>query len=202
MNLLYHFFLYSHILFGGTALILGMVAILSKKGLRFHKSAGRIYVIAMCVVVVSAIVLSIIKTNHFLLSIAVFSFYLTYTGYRAIKNKRYIAQWYDWLIIIINSLTSIWMISTLDNVLIVFGSINILMSARDIYVFVKQKEYILSNKTHWIKTHIGRMMGAFIATTTAFIVVNIQMTPCWIPWLAPTALGVPIIFYFTNKYKK
>ncbi len=50
------------------------------------------------------------------------------------------------------------------------------------------------------------MMAAYIATTTAFVVVNLsqQLPDAFgiLVWFAPTAIGTPLIFYWVNKYKQ
>ncbi|MEI7670194.1 MAG: DUF2306 domain-containing protein [Pseudomonadota bacterium] len=199
---LYKPFLYVHITGGTTALICGLIAILTTKGMKVHRMAGKIYFYAMIIVAACAIVLSSIKPNPFLFSIAIFALYMTYTGYRSVKNKKFIAQWYDWLLLILNMLTSLWMISNFELVLAVFGTINLVMCIRDFQVYRKGESYIQQHKLHWLLNHISRMIGAYIATVTAFLVVNIQMNPSWVPWLTPTILGVPLIAYFSSRYSK
>jgi hypothetical protein len=45
------------------------------------------------------------------------------------------------------------------------------------------------------------MLGAYISTATAFLVVNITMINYpWVTWLVPTFIGTPLIVYWTNKY--
>ena len=46
------------------------------------------------------------------------------------------------------------------------------------------------------------MMGGYIAATSAFSVVNFHFLPSLIQWMWPTAIGVPIIIYWTAMYKK
>ena len=53
-----------------------------------------------------------------------------------------------------------------------------------------------------VKKHLAHMLGATIATTTAFTVTNIQTEPIWLSWLAPTALFVPLIIYWTRRIDK
>jgi hypothetical protein len=59
-----------------------------------------------------------------------------------------------------------------------------------------------TEKMHWWFTHIAAMCGGYIATVTAFVVVNVQMNPGWVPWLLPTAIGTPLIMRTIRKYKK
>ena len=56
-------------------------------------------------------------------------------------------------------------------------------------------------KNDWLCTHIGRMGGSFIATSTAFLLTNIHFEPAWIVWLAPTVIGSPIIAVAIGKWK-
>jgi hypothetical protein len=57
------------------------------------------------------------------------------------------------------------------------------------------------SKQRWLFRHIGRMMGTYIAATTAFLVVNIHSDIRWLPWLIPTFIGTPLIFYFIYTFK-
>lgn len=78
-----------HIISGFLALACGAVAIATQKGKGVHINAGRIYFWSMMLVAVTAFYLSVVNVIPFLFLIAVFSFYLTWTGYKAIhwKNK-------------------------------------------------------------------------------------------------------------------
>ena len=80
--------LYAHIAAGFIALTVGPFAMFSVKGGTLHRRAGTVYVWAMVAVVISAVVLAIYRPNPFLLGIAVLSFYLTFSGYRALFHKK------------------------------------------------------------------------------------------------------------------
>jgi hypothetical protein len=45
------------------------------------------------------------------------------------------------------------------------------------------------------------MIGAYIASITAFLVVNNTILPSLVAWLAPGVLLTPLIFYWINQYK-
>ncbi|MAC96297.1 MAG: hypothetical protein CMC96_12455 [Flavobacteriales bacterium] len=83
-------------------------------------------------------------------------------------------------------------------VLLVFGFFLFSMSAQDL-IKMKRKKFV---KNAWLFDHIGRMSGSFIATSTAFIVVNFSMTPAWVLWLLPTAIGTPLIFRVSMRWRK
>ena len=53
--------------------------------------------------------------------------------------------------------------------------------------------------------HIGRMMGGYTASLTAFIVVNAKYYPFEVPslviWLGPAVLLTPFSIYWSKSYK-
>ena len=66
-----------HIGAGFTALIMAALAAVTPKGGRRHIYAGRAFVSGMALVFLTALPMTLIKPNLFLLLIAIFSFYLT-----------------------------------------------------------------------------------------------------------------------------
>lgn len=44
------------------------------------------------------------------------------------------------------------------------------------------------------------MVGSYIASVTAFLVVNIEFLPPVLIWLAPTAVLVPLILVWTRRW--
>jgi len=155
----------------------------------------------MLLIASTAVVLSTFRLNLFLLLIAFFAFYNTISGYRSIRNKSLRPTVFDWLITATGLITGILMISTLNTVLLVFGSLSLVLSINDTRAYLligKGKE---APRFAWLIKHIGMMMGAYIATFTAFIVVNISYDPApWLPWLAPTMTGVPLLIFWQRKY--
>ncbi len=190
-----------HIAFGFTALITGLAAIFSEKGQKKHRLFGKIFFYSMLGVAAIAIFISIIKDNQFLLIIGIFAFYMDYSGYRAIKNKSLKPSALDWLILLIASCNSIFMLISGNTVLLVFGSLNSLFVISTFRIFIKTLQGKEIPKLQWLARHIGMMLGTYIATTTAFIVVNVKhVNPAWLPWLLPSIIGTPLIVYFVRKY--
>jgi hypothetical protein len=128
---------------------------------------------------------------------------MNYTGLRVLKNREVKFKWFDWLAVIASVGVAGYMFSTGHIVLLVFGSILTMFIIQDIRINLKNNE---SLKEAWrlrVLTHIGRMCGTYIATVTAFLVVNINFVkPGWILWLLPTAIGTVIITYFTATWTK
>jgi predicted membrane protein DUF2306 len=124
--------LYTHIAGGGLSLITGAIALIVVKGGKIHRRVGMVFFIAMMFVAVSAFVIAIVKSLDFLLAISIFSFYMNYTGYRALKNREVLFKWFDWLPLVFSVATVAYMFYTMNTVLLVFGGILSLFIIQDI----------------------------------------------------------------------
>lgn len=206
----YHiYFLSVHITAGMLALLCGLLAMLLKKGSKPHRLAGKIYFWGMSVVFVTAVIMSLYHEIPFLLMIAVFSFYGAVTGYRVLywaKKNGNGVQWFDWAAGFCNgifcaALLVYGIMKLLDGntsfgiIAMVFASFGIAGSVRDIRNFRMKT----TRPGFRIGSHIGNMIGAYIATVTAFVVTNITGVPAIILWLGPTVLFLPVIFYWQRK---
>lgn len=190
-----------HVVSGFTALVTGLIAMITQKGGRAHKINGLIFFITMLTVSVSAVLVSLQRDNQFLLHIGLFALYQNVSGYRAIKNKSRKANWLDWSILTIGALNGAYMVATLNIVLAVFGGISLFLAVGDLNIYIRTTRGLEIPKMAWLRQHIGMMMGTYIATSTAFLLVNLRnFEPYWIPWLAPTMLGVPFLMYMSRKH--
>jgi uncharacterized membrane protein len=200
---MYQAILLFHILCGTAALISGFFAILFKKGKGKHSTAGKVYYISMYGVGLTSLTMCLLKFNLFLLCIGIFSTYLTYSGRQAIlywqlkqqhrpllKEKlpfytglatAVVMAGYALFALAING-------DTMGIPLLVFGLVLLSNVVIDIRMFRKPENFGPRN-SRWLIKHIGMMGGAYIATVTAFVVVNVQFSPGWVPWLAPSVIG-------------
>lgn len=208
-----------HIFAGFIALLTGFIAIITKKGKRCHVRSGRVYFWSMFVVAFTSVILSTYRPNLFLLFISLFSFYLTWAGYRAIrwKNKPLPSSihMFNKLLVPLFLLTGITMIVlslvTMSGMLqyqllqqtsvtlLVFGIIFAMLTGRDLAMHTG---LLTRSKFQWIFEHIQGMLAAYIATFTAFLVVNVTFLPMIVIWLAPTVIGTPLIAYWVRQYKQ
>lgn len=95
------------------------------------------------------------------------------------------------------------MIYTMNTVLIVFGSLCVVMGIRDLMHYIRHFQHKKPAPNTWLIKHIGMMTGSYIATMTAFLVVNMQgFRPEWLVWLAPTFVLTPLMIYYQRREMK
>jgi uncharacterized membrane protein len=202
-----------HIVTGGLALLTGVVNLVRKKGDRTHRTVGKVFVISMLASCFSAIFLSLHKGNMFLFIIGFFTIYLIGTGMRylttirrRVKAKRVSAS--DWSLTFLLGLFSLALYYLSVTFLIrgqLFGVVT--LSFAGLSSFMVYQDFIVltgksSAQNFGLLMHIQRMSGAFIASLTAFIVVNVTFLPGIVTWTLPSALVVPFIVVWVRKYRK
>lgn len=209
MESLFKILLIIHIIAGTIGLLTGTINIIRKKGDKPHILVGRFFFWGMMVNAVAGFVMSILHTNIFLLIIAVFSFYLTVTGQRFLSLKKLDKgqkpQTIDWIItstmlvfalsFIVYGTLLILSQNSFGTVLLVFGFISLLMVRKDIRMYRGKIKF----KNYWLLIHIQRMVAAYIAALTAFLVVNNTYLPSIVAWLLPGIILTPLIFYWSRK---
>jgi hypothetical protein len=145
--------------------------------------------------------------NYFLFIISVFTAYMLLTGKRYLTHKTLnTVGIYDWALTIIMALFGSAFIvfgsinlfngSTFGVVFLVFGVISLLFVRQD-WINFKGKSTI---RNFFLTTHIQRMMGSYIASVTAFLVVNNEILPPVFVWLLPTVVIAPLITIWTRRY--
>lgn len=204
MGSTFQFFLGAHVVSGSIALFCGTLIMALAKGGKPHKALGKWFFWGMLGVFISSVVLCLMRQNWFLLCIGFFSFYMAAAGYRVLaykQVKRYAegpALWDNLLgwggmlagLGLLGLATYFWDGgSSFGLVPFVFGVLSFAMALVDYLKFFKPP----TGKGKWVVTHASRMGGAYIATVTAFIVVNFEMEPNWILWLLPSAILSPLL---------
>ncbi|SOD96172.1 DUF2306 domain-containing protein [Spirosoma fluviale] len=209
-----------HIATGITALLVGLIPMIAQKGGRLHNRAGLIYVYCMIAVAVSALLLCVLQPfkmmRLFLTGIAVFSFYLSMTGWRATKQKKSGPTTGDKGLTFVTLLVSLAMIGFGVYLLILngasffpilftfFGLLTMTFAGRDVQSMTRPTE-----KMHWFFQHFTRMGGSYIATFTAALVTNVSRllpanAPEWMAtasWIAPSLVGGMLIGFTVRYYK-
>ncbi|ELZ59615.1 MULTISPECIES: hypothetical protein [unclassified Haloferax] len=202
-----------HILAGFAALFAGFGAIVTTKGGRRHRRAGRIYVAGMTVVAVTSLVLFALASTRgraFLALVAVFSYYFVFSGDRVLSRKRPTdgPEPLDWVAVGLLTAAGVGLLAMgalrflagdgFATVMLVFGAAGTGFGVRDLAAFRRER----AASREWFFEHIGRMGGGYIATVTAFSSVNFDFLPTVAAWLWPTVVGTPLIFVAIRKYKR
>ncbi len=197
-----------HILFGSVALFVAPAAMLTRKGGVWHRRWGKIFFWAITGVAITAVVMSLIRSGLFFLLVALFSFYLALTGYRVLyrKTPQQRASQGDWIAVSAMLVGSVALLaygaylmltSSFGMVALVFGALGLLFAIRDIYEF----RHHPADKKAWWYSHMTRMLAAYIATVTAFSVVNFHFLPPVMRWLWPTIVGTAGIVIWTRYFE-
>ncbi len=210
---LYGVILIIHILGGFSAFFSAFIAIFSKIlniSHQWHIYSGRIFYYGMLIVFLTSLILTSIKPNLFLALVAIFSFYMTYSGWRMALNRKgiptksdYIKAWLMLMVSIVMLLTAgAFIFQSINSgqgiVIAVFGAIGLGLSLGDLR---RLKLGSVTGKDR-ISAHLGMMMGATIAAITAFLVTNFQLNPPWLLWILPAAIISPIISLMNRKLYK
>ena len=199
--------LYLHILAGFISLGIAYFLLFIKKGNKRHKKLGMIYVYGMSTIFVTAIPLSLLgEFNQFLFVIAIFSFYLAFSGYRQGRDRNGAREQIDKVLGVFITATSILFYSMAVNLYliedsmwitsVIFGSVALVFGIND---FRRMKLIERPNFYDRTNLHLNLMLAGTIATTTAFIVTLDPFAALWMNWVAPTIIGTPIIIYFSRR---
>lgn len=196
-----------HAPLGGIALLAGGISLIAKKGNNVHKKSGRVFFFSMLFSAISAFIISVLPNHEspFLFSIGLFSIYFLISGLRSLKFKQKEFQLKtEKIIAYLITLTGIVMIlypvllfSKLNIILTVFGVVGIVFGLRDLKLFKDIKRL----KKNWLKLHLGKMTGGYIAATSAFFVVNQILPGIW-NWFVPGIIGSGYITYWMIKLNK
>ena len=199
------YLLFTHIIAGSISLTAAALAVLSTKGKKLHILSGRTYFWGMAIIFLTAIPMSIISVNIFLFLVAIFSFYLAFAGMRFARNRKGIANFFDWVAIGLMVLSGVIMLFLATNyfmnsnsqyiTLTVFAFIAISLGYADFKSY-RNKSAIGKQR---IARHLTNMLAGTIAVINAVLVTNINIEPVFILWILPTMIITPIIFWWNRK---
>ncbi|QFZ55671.1 hypothetical protein FEZ18_13120 [Oceanihabitans sp. IOP_32] len=202
--------IYIHAFFGGIGLITGIASIIVKKGSVLHKRMGKLFSIGMISSSVISIPISWMPNheNLFLFLIGLFTIYLVLAGNRALTYKTKVkpdridkmisgCMLLFSLIMIIIGIYGVFNNTSFSILYLFFGGFGLFLSIKD-FLFYNN----FSRPKHsWLISHLGKMIGALIASITAFIVAGLGIGNL-IAWTVPTILGTVYIVYWKRKMKR
>ena len=194
-----------HIFAGVIALLSAALALSTEKGKKFHVLSGKSYFWAMVLIFLTAVPMSILNRNVFLFLIAIFSFYLAFSGMRFARNRKGIPTRLDLIAVNFMFLSGagMWILAIIFFInnnsqfitLIVFGFLALFLGYGDFQTFKNQT----ATGKERIAKHLTNMMGGTIAVITAVLVVNPPADPEWVWWILPTVLITPVITWWNKK---
>lgn len=209
-----------HIAAGTTALLSMWIPMFARKGAVLHRSAGKVFVAAMATVSASALVLGGARAifdqtpqgrraGLFLLFVSVLTGSSVSSGVRVLRAKQRVGphlHWWDLGIAALLAASSVWAalygLWAGSALFVAFAAIGLLSGGGQLAYWLRRPR----SPMHWWFEHMSSMLGACIAATTAFLVVN---APRWgldtfsiLVWLAPTIVGTPAIILWTGYYRR
>ncbi len=187
-----------HVVGGSAALLAGPVPMLARKGGRLHRRAGFVFCTAMGCSAVSAFVLALVVHSTLLLTIAALTAFLIFSGMRAASFRRGTRPWrMDGMSCLLLAGFGIWLswrsTSALDVTGLFFGVGSLILAARQWYL---QR----ASGPDWLLAHIAGMGGAYVATATAFVVVNVGFLPKPVTFIVPTIIGTLLITWASMRH--
>ena len=212
--------LYLHIAGGSAALLSMFIPLLTKKGGLTHRRAGWVFVVGMTIVSITALLLAGARwltdptprgreAGAFLFFVSILTATSVSAGVRVLRTKaRTAPHRHIWdlglpALLTASSIAAAgYGLGTGNHLFTAFSVIGLLGGGGQLAYW----QTTPSHPMHWWFEHMSSMLGACIAATTAFLVVNANnlglQTFSLVVWLAPTIVGVPTIAIWTRYYRK
>jgi uncharacterized membrane-anchored protein len=212
--------LYLHIAGGSAALLSMFIPLVAPKGGQTHRRSGWVFVSGMTIVSITALALSAARYLFdprpeakafalFLFYIAVLTGSAVSAGVRVLRTKkRTEAHTHPWDIGLSSllTLTSVAMmvygIVTGTFLFAGFSVIGLVSGVQGLYYWLRKP----ADRMHWWFQHMSAMLGACIAATTAFLVVNAPQAglarASLIVWFTPAVVGTIATAIWTRYYRR
>ena len=202
--------IYIHAFFGGIGLLAGTAVMFAKKGNQLHAKLGKIFSLGMLISSLLSLIICSMPNHHnsFLLMIGIFTIYMILMGNRVLNYKRknyenkldkvisgvmFLAS----IVMIIFGIIPLFTQNSIGILFLIFGGLGAFMAYRD-FIFYKNPERFKK----WTNVHVGKMVGAYIASVTAFLVAGAGFGGNLYVWILPTIIGTFYIVYWLKKLNK
>jgi Na+/H+ antiporter NhaD/arsenite permease-like protein len=216
------FLLVAHIIAGSLAVVVGLVALVTRKPVRAaataaaggaHKKSGKLFLYAMCVVIATAAVLTLISLNPYFAGLTAASAVAVFSGYRVLSRKRpdlnanHRARAVDWIVTLIILAIGVLLIALgatggiTKNLPVVYslGVGSALYAGYDLYRFARPLAPPFSPNL-WLYEHLVKMIGGYFGAVAAFSGSVLVLLPepwrqLWATSLGQTLAVVLVIYY-------
>lgn len=204
--------IFLHITAGLAGIILGIIAYTSVKGGADHRRFGRLFLVAMATVVLTALIgVSIFRDRPFLTVVTLQAAYFSFSGFRVVKRKELGPTFIDLLaaigvvIIVVLFFLQLQTANIYWNRSIVFYILFylVLVLAFDLLRFAWPR--LINQSSFWLYEHIFKITGAFTALVSAGVGTVLGGWEPWnqiIPAIASTFWLPFCLWYFPRKMRK
>lgn len=207
-----------HIIAGAVALLFFWLAAISRKGSLFHRRCGQIYLIAMLIVILSAVPLSALLFLRGQLFAGLFMAYLVVlvsltcrNSWRAVTFKRDFSRYAGAELKMLATATGLAGLLVVGAglkftfpILIGFGAVGIIL-AWSSFRLVRNGP---ADGRWWLREHFGAMIGNGVATHIAFLQIGLQRAlPALdlgmlqnLAWFGPLAVAAIAGSWLSRRY--
>ena len=190
-----------HVFAGSVALLLGILALISRKGKKWHNTSGRFFLYSLLIVIITGLLgVFVFGRNTFLLVITVLSAYHGYSGYRVLKNKTNIFYIQDIIVALTALCTVLYFLYYFKKIGMIWSPVIIYSTVGYLFAIITYDflRYFIPYKKYpnrWLYEHILKMTSAFSAILSAF---TGTVFPDYKPYsqFLPSTLGILIAIGF------
>lgn len=202
--------IYIHIVTGTIAMLLGVVAFISKKGGTLHNKNGKWYLGTMFIVILTSLFgVFIFQRNIFLLVVTALSGYAAFSGYRCLQTKSNVPNFIDVSAALLTISTAIYFLYYLDKIGLVWSasvtiSLTITLFLLIAYDFIRYLIPRNKAKKLWFYEHIFKMTISFNALTSAFSATVFEAYKPYsqfVPAIIGSLIGIAFMRYYYLKNK-
>lgn len=205
-----------HVFAGTLTLVTGPLAIFyNSKNPRRHRQAGKVFFYAMLGVCATSVAGYLKRPDQvffqFLLGIAAIVLVNIVRGVRAIRLMQgATVRALDFGGLTLMGGAGLWMLGkslgyavagtpmALAVLFGIFGFAAVLDTGATLRCFIYPQRM---HRLDWYRMHVGSMLGAFTAATTAFTVNAASFLPWYFQWFGPVLLILPLQIYYGRKIK-
>ena len=199
--------IYVHIFFGGIGLAAGIGSIMAKKGSTLHKNMGKFFSVGMMSSSLLSLPISRMPNheNLFLFLIGLFTIYLVLSGNRALKYRTKTKPEridkvisgsmfvFSFLMVVLGSYHLTTEIGK-GILYLLFGGFGLFFTIVDFRFYGNPGK----TRSAYLVSHIRKMVGAFIASVTAFLVAGLGLMNLLF-WILPSVIGTVYIVFWRRK---
>jgi uncharacterized membrane protein len=196
-----------HIIAGSSALIVGLMALIAKKGMKLHRLTGRLFLGLMSVVILTGLIgVFVYGRNTFLLVITILSGYLAFSGYRDVKAKSNIPRFADILVCFVSFITVLYFLYYFKSIGMIWSPVIMYSTVGYLLMMIvyDMGRYLIPANSYanlWLYEHILKMVSAFGGLLSAF---SGTVFPQYHPYsqFGPSILGTLIAICFMLNVPK